>query len=569
MNTQQHSSTVVPQESSTELYIHYRAATEQAILSEPIVLLGGWGFSRSVWGAFLERLNTFCHLYTLDLPGFGENRHFPQNIHCLMQQLPERAVYVGWSLGGMIATQLAHYYPQRVSRLVTLASNARFVACDQWPTAMESQVFDGFFRKVSESPQAAIHTFQGLVAQGSRQARQTLRTLKGSVLDDHTEELNGGFNGQLSGQLQDGLRWLFTLDNRQPLASLQMPSLLFFGSGDQLVPIEAVSAIQRLNHNADVHVLPSNHALHVDAETEVLEQIREFLSQGRYSFHKQAVASSFSRAAETYDEVAELQQHVGTQLMARFCSRIGEAPDSLPAMDLPVMDLPVMDLGCGTGFFIPPLCSIPEVSNVIGVDLAEGMLRYARERYTKEYADDDRVTNLVQNASWLTGDAEQLPLSNACLGGVFSSLAIQWCANVDQLFGELNRVMAHGAIGALATLGPSTLWELRQAWLDVDDYTHVNRFIEKESLFSSVSRHFDIEALEAHTHTLYYPNLRELSRALKSVGAHNVNGGKPAGLMGKDRLKKLENAYELLRTPSGLPLTYEIYELQIVKPPKR
>ena len=49
---------------------------------------------------------------------------------------------------------------------------------------------------------------------------------------------------------------------------------------------------------------------------------------------KQAVAASFSRAATTYDQVAELQRSVGSNLLARL-------PESLEVERL-------ADLGCGS-----------------------------------------------------------------------------------------------------------------------------------------------------------------------------------------------------------------------------
>lgn len=79
---------------------------------------------------------------------------------------------------------------------------------------------------------------------------------------------------------------------------------------------------------------------------------------------KRQVAASFSRAATSYDAVAELQRHVGTQLLAR----------------LPVSLQPHrwLDLGSGTGYFTRALGERYGQWTGLAVDIAEGMLRHAR-----------------------------------------------------------------------------------------------------------------------------------------------------------------------------------------------
>ena len=45
---------------------------------------------------------------------------------------------------------------------------------------------------------------------------------------------------------------------------------------------------------------------------------------------------------------------------------------------------------------------------------------------------------------------------------------------------------------------------------------------------------------------------------LKSLGAHNLNPGRPEGLTGRARLQGLMAAYEHFRQPQGLPATYQV-----------
>ncbi|MCV6590197.1 MAG: malonyl-ACP O-methyltransferase BioC [Marinobacterium sp.] len=257
---------------------------------------------------------------------------------------------------------------------------------------------------------------------------------------------------------------------------------------------------------------------------------------------KARVADSFSRCAASYDSVAQLQRDIGHQLMVMMPADRAQSR--------------LLDLGSGTGYFAGQLRKIYPQTRLHCLDLAQGMLAYARE------------TRPVDNAHWLCGDAEHLPLASNSMDLLFSSLVIQWCEQPNQLFSEIARTLKPGGEAFIATLGPQTLHELRTAWAAVDNYTHVNHFLPLPSLQQAVA---DAGLVEVTVNTDYqllcYPQLRELTHELKHLGAHNMNRGQPAGLTGRARIKALKAAYEQFRDQEGLlPATYQVYYLCLKKP---
>lgn len=254
---------------------------------------------------------------------------------------------------------------------------------------------------------------------------------------------------------------------------------------------------------------------------------------------KRQVAASFSRAAANYDSVAELQRDVGTQLLER-----------LPAGFVPSRWL---DLGCGTGYFTRALASRFTRSSGVALDIAEGMLNHARPLGGAEH--------------FIAGDAERLPLQDASLELIFSSLAVQWCADFEAVLGEAFRALKPGGIFAFASLCTGTLSELRESWQQVDGLVHVNRFREfarYEQLCAASGMR--IVALENRPHVLHYPDVRSLTHELKALGAHNLNPGRPGGLTGRARILGLIEAYERFRQSSGVPATYQVVYAVLEKP---
>ena len=65
--------------------------------------------------------------------------------------------------------------------------------------------------------------------------------------------------------------------------------------------------------------------------------------------------------------------------------------------------------------------------------------------------------------NYLCGDIELLPLKDACVGLVWSNLALQWCNDMNHTFSEVRRVLQPGGLFMFSTFGPDTLKELRQA----------------------------------------------------------------------------------------------------------
>ncbi len=502
----------------------------------PVVLLHGWGCDSRSWELLLPHLQSLTDVIALDLPGFGGSEPLPdwslENLLPLIEsRIPQGATLMGWSLGGMLAVALAARLPDRVSRVISLAANLRFVAGADYPAAMAPAINRQFNRLFAEDPGAALKRFGGLLAQGDEAERSLLRRLR-----------EAGMPGEPHTSWLDALALLASLDNRVDFARLDQPGLHLLGDADVLVPATAAAALRQHNARQQVVVLPgAAHALHWSQPETVAQWIAGFLTADTApQLDKRRVAQSFSRAAASYDAVAELQRAVGGQLMAQLPDRL--RPDR------------ILDLGCGTGYFTRALAARFPGADVLGLDIAPGMLEVARRHQGAQ-------------VQWLCADAESLPLADASVDLVYSSLAIQWCEDLPRLFRELTRILRPGGWLVFSTLGPGTLIELKTAWQQVDAYVHVNRFKPLTALEQTLAQARLVKQRSMEeTRRLDYERLVDLTRELKSLGAHNSNQGQSRGLTGRRKLEQLKTAYESFRQAGRLPASYEVYYLCARKP---
>lgn len=110
-----------------EARIHYLEAGQ----GTPLVLVHGLAASWRWWGPVLAPLTRRHRVYAFDLPGFGQSRanrrlslNWARQMLCrLMEALDlERASLVGHSMGGRICMDVAANCPERVDRLVLVAT---------------------------------------------------------------------------------------------------------------------------------------------------------------------------------------------------------------------------------------------------------------------------------------------------------------------------------------------------------------------------------------------------------------------------------------------------------------
>ena len=516
----------------------YLPATQAAELE--LVLLHGWGSSREIWRPLLASVRGWANVTLFNVPGCapgsgaGERIELPDVLAAVFAVAPERAVYLGWSLGGKLALELAAHSPQRVAAVVTVCSNPRFVAEAGWP-GMEADAFCRFQASCVADPSAALRRFDSLQVTGAKRPRQKLRQLQSRRPPPE------------GGELLTGLHWLAQLDQRELVGNLNQPQLHLLAEHDALVPVALEPALATLlPASAQARVVLLRDASHVaplESAPSLADRTRRFLADAGLLHAgatpdagpaKREVASSFSRAAQSYDSVATLQRDVGCKLL--------EVLDGGSRVEPAV----VLDLGCGTGFFQPMLRSRYPGATLIGLDLAQGMIEHARA-----HTDD--------HSKWLVGDAELLPLASESVDLIFSSLAIQWCHRPELLFAELARVLKPGGRCVFTTLGPGTLDELRQAWAAVDTYQHVNTFLPACALEAAAALTPGISlTLKEQRHCMQYARVGELLSELKALGAHNMNKHRPAGLTSRKTLLGMLQAYEARRLNGLLPASYEV-----------
>ncbi len=248
-------------------------ATERRGGGTDLVMLPGWGMHAGVWSEWADRLAVDFRVHLIELPGHGArsirvDAHLDAWSEAVLAQAPARAWWLGWSLGGLVALNVARLQPQRVRGLVLVAATPRFVSGPDWPCAVAPTVFDQFADQLQRNPGQTLSRFLALQVRGIEDESAVLRRLRGLVdARPHPRPW----------ALADGLRLLQQGDLRAALGGLDAPLYWLFGGRDTLVPAGAVSMrVPGMRHTVD----RAGHAPFLSHPQACADCLRDWLQAG-------------------------------------------------------------------------------------------------------------------------------------------------------------------------------------------------------------------------------------------------------------------------------------------------
>lgn len=274
-------------------------------------------------------------------------------------------------------------------------------------------------------------------------------------------------------------------------------------------------------------------------------------------FDYRQVRRAFSRAADSYADMADLPREIG--------SRLAESLDYLddPALARPTPEV-VVDLGCGPGHMAAVLQKRWPKARVLALDVAPGMLAQVRG-----HAGGFRFNPFAPRPVPVVADARALPLADRSVDVLYSNLCLQWVEDLPAVFAGMRRVLKPEGLLLVSTFGMDTLIELRQAFAEVDEAPHVSPFTAIGPLGDAlIAAGFKDPVLDRDEFHLGQPDMGSLMHSLQRLGATNALTARRRSLTGRERFSRASQIYESMRNADGqLPVTLEAIYAQAWGPP--
>jgi SAM-dependent methyltransferase len=139
-----------------------------------------------------------------------------------------------------------------------------------------------------------------------------------------------------------------------------------------------------------------------------------------------------------------------------------------------------LDVGCGTGALSATILELGEPAAVTGVDPAEGFVAHARAT--------------VAGATFVVGDAQQLPFPDSAFDAVVSALVLNFVPDPGRAAGEMARV-ARGQVAAYVWDYAGRMELMRHFWDAAGELDPKARELDEGRRFRAFERPDNLEAL--------------------------------------------------------------------------
>lgn len=250
--------------------------------TKPLLLLvHGFGTSQNVWHFISEYLKDHFRLAMYDHAGatehsspiFDVKRHhsmqgFVQDLVVLCNENNIRGVPVlGHSMGGMTALLASLQYPELFTHLLLLSPSACFVNHpeDSYRGGFAPDDLKQLFRVMEQDFYAWAAGFAP-VAMGNSGRPELGQYFAGTFKE---------WRADIALQVA---RVIFSIDKREDVKHVQIPTLILQTESDIAVPLEAAEYLHTHIRDSVLRIVPTDgHLPHVSAPNAVVKFIREFL----------------------------------------------------------------------------------------------------------------------------------------------------------------------------------------------------------------------------------------------------------------------------------------------------
>ncbi len=251
-------------------------------IQQDVVLIHGWMANRQLWADWAMQGFQDHRVTLIALPGHGDspalNLADATNTDdlisawqsAILSQMPDNAILIGWSLGGLLAQKIALDHPDRVSALILLASSPCFVQRDDWTHALDQTAFARYERDIIQDPQGLFRAFSMLASLGSPKPKSTYQQLLAQVSAHPADHA----------ALAQGLRLLKELDLRKELANIHAPTLWLLAEQDAIVPHTLLRELAQYHPQASLgSIAAAGHLPFLTAPEATQSRIHAFLTQ--------------------------------------------------------------------------------------------------------------------------------------------------------------------------------------------------------------------------------------------------------------------------------------------------
>jgi len=261
----------MPFETVNNITFHYEY---YGVDNAPVVFISGYTCDINLWRPVADAIETNHKVLIFDNQGIGKTQDhgetltvslMAQNIAKLIQALGiDRAVVVGYAMGSSIALQLAHDFPDMVSKLILLSPVLK------WSEQAKNLANRLFKLRQSGQQEAFIQLLYDCAFGSAFKSKVPLQAF--------TEMIEGASDVQ---SIEDQARQLHALElfnSHSWIKSLDVPVLVLSPDQDQFATVDDGKAVAEATLGKQVVIKDCGHAALVEQPDKLISIIKQELT---------------------------------------------------------------------------------------------------------------------------------------------------------------------------------------------------------------------------------------------------------------------------------------------------
>ncbi len=248
-----------------DLQLNFHEVGQRSAFPTIILIHGTGGNTDKHFSYIFPMLGIHQRVLSIDLhtPNKADLKvtDFSQQVEALIQHAvakDEIITVVGYSLGAVIAAQVAASLKQRVARLILLAGWAKTSSVQQLRTVIWQQLFTEQSAALPHFVNYCLYSDDYLSARSEQQVLDLARFVKPSQDAAKQRELN------------------YRIDITSILPEIRAETLIVACREDRMVPVSQAKLLFASISNSRYIEISSGHALYVEAPAEVVQLVNQF-----------------------------------------------------------------------------------------------------------------------------------------------------------------------------------------------------------------------------------------------------------------------------------------------------
>ncbi|OIJ13062.1 hypothetical protein BKP37_11140 [Anaerobacillus alkalilacustris] len=213
-----------------------------------IIMLSGWGIEKEVFGPLQIELQKSFQVTCIDWRKIERLTDFKTRLLNMVMSINQPIVLLGWSLGSVVAFEVASLIPERFKGLICIGGTSSFTSKGDYLYGWKARIVNHMKKQLVIDKDKTLFTFYHSLFSCNEKNKGFDKKFLQIVQDK--------FQGDRLSSLTLGLTYLFETDVRMHLENINIPTMLIHGKSDSICPYEAsVFIYEQMKDNTRLNVL--------------------------------------------------------------------------------------------------------------------------------------------------------------------------------------------------------------------------------------------------------------------------------------------------------------------------